>query len=233
MLDTPAAPTWAGPTSSDYERALWQSLSGPVEPVTLHGENGLVVRLEVGRYAGRADLGRPVAARALHRPDPRHRLRPRTPRGRTRRARRARAGRRRDPRRAAAGPRLRRHRPRPLGLRPAARRGPLAARPADRRQHRHQRRPASAASARQGPATADRRDADGGDHAGGDRRAALGCARAPPKRCSGPPIPWARIGPSALRALAEPLGYRAARDRLLGDRRFVQLSTQSTAALSG
>lgn len=55
MLDTPAAPTWAGPASSDYERALWQSLSGPAEPVTLLGETGLVLRLEVGRYAGRAD----------------------------------------------------------------------------------------------------------------------------------------------------------------------------------
>jgi SAM-dependent methyltransferase len=48
-------PTWSGPTASDYERALWQSLSGEAEPVTLHGEDGLVLRLEVGRYAGHAD----------------------------------------------------------------------------------------------------------------------------------------------------------------------------------
>lgn len=48
-------PTWSGPTASDYERALWQSLSGEAEPVTLHGEDGLVLRLEVGQYAGHAD----------------------------------------------------------------------------------------------------------------------------------------------------------------------------------
>ncbi|HET9169291.1 MAG TPA: methyltransferase domain-containing protein [Actinospica sp.] len=54
MLDTSTA-TWSGQTASDYERALWQSLSGPADPITLHGQDGFVIRLEVGRYAGRAD----------------------------------------------------------------------------------------------------------------------------------------------------------------------------------
>jgi SAM-dependent methyltransferase len=54
MLDTSPA-TWSGPTASDYERALWQSLSGPANPVTLHGQDGFVIHLEVGRYAARAD----------------------------------------------------------------------------------------------------------------------------------------------------------------------------------
>lgn len=53
---SPATPTWSGQTASDYERALWQSLSGTAEPIALHGQDGLVIRLEVGRYAGRADL---------------------------------------------------------------------------------------------------------------------------------------------------------------------------------
>jgi hypothetical protein len=47
----------------------------------------------------------------------------------------------------------------------------------------------------------------------------------PPGGTSGPPIPWARIGPSALRTLAAPLGYRSARDWILEGRRFVQLDT--------
>ena len=52
----PAPSTWSGSTASDYERALWQSLSGrPADPVTLHGEDGLVIRLEVDKYAAGAD----------------------------------------------------------------------------------------------------------------------------------------------------------------------------------
>jgi SAM-dependent methyltransferase len=40
-----------------------------------------------------------------------------------------------------------------------------------------------------------------------------------------PAVPWATIGPRALRGCAEPLGYRPICEWLLGGRRFVRLGT--------
>lgn len=51
----PPTPCWSGPASSDYERALWQSLSKPAHPVVLHNEAGTVLRLDVARYTARPD----------------------------------------------------------------------------------------------------------------------------------------------------------------------------------
>ena len=47
--------TWVGPVASEYERALWRSVSRPVKPVAVHAEDGFVLHLDVSRYAGRAD----------------------------------------------------------------------------------------------------------------------------------------------------------------------------------
>lgn len=47
--------TWGGPVASEYERALWRSVSGPVKPVAVPADDGFVLQLDVARYAGRAD----------------------------------------------------------------------------------------------------------------------------------------------------------------------------------
>jgi glycosyltransferase A (GT-A) superfamily protein (DUF2064 family)/SAM-dependent methyltransferase len=56
-------PSWSGPVSSGYERALWQSLarcskgwSGPeAEPIILRGDDGHVFPLDVAKYAAEPD----------------------------------------------------------------------------------------------------------------------------------------------------------------------------------
>jgi glycosyltransferase A (GT-A) superfamily protein (DUF2064 family)/SAM-dependent methyltransferase len=62
-----AGPTWSGPVSSGYERALWQTLAGQPhgqasgpgepagEPIMLRCDNGTVVPLDVARYAAAPD----------------------------------------------------------------------------------------------------------------------------------------------------------------------------------
>lgn len=224
MLDTPAAPTWAGPASSDYERALWQSLSGPAEPVTLLGETGLVLRLEVGRYAGRAD----PADRALLE----HCTGPTLDIG---------CG----PGRLAAELAGRGVPALGVDVTPVALLLARASGATVLGRSVFDRLPAEG---RWPHALL----IDGNIGISGDPRALLERVKelllptgatltveTTPEETderhrlrpygtdarSGPPIPWARIGPGALRALAEPLGYRATHDRLLGDRRFVQLST--------
>ena len=46
---------WAGPVLSAYERALWESLSHPPEPVRLHAESGHDFVLDIARYSAPAD----------------------------------------------------------------------------------------------------------------------------------------------------------------------------------
>jgi len=50
------ADPWAGPVLSAYERALWESLSHPPDPVRLHAESGHDFVLDVARYAAPADI---------------------------------------------------------------------------------------------------------------------------------------------------------------------------------
>ncbi|HEX4787014.1 MAG TPA: methyltransferase domain-containing protein [Actinospica sp.] len=228
MLDTAPA-TWAGSTASDYERALWQSLSGPAEPVTLHGEDGLVIRLEVGKYAAGADAvdrclldlctgptldigcgpGR-IAAELARRGVP------------------------------ALGIDVT---PVALLLARASGATVLGRSIFDRLPAEGRWSHALLIDGNIGisgdPATLLARIKALLCPAGAtlivevtahetDERHHLRAQRAdaaPGLPAPGPPIPWARIGRGALVALAEPLGYCATGDLLLGGRRFVELST--------
>jgi SAM-dependent methyltransferase len=223
--DTALAPaTWAGPTASDYERALWQSLSGPAEPVTLHGENGRVLRLEVGRYTGRADA---VDRRVLEHCDG-----PTLDIGCGPGRLAAELARRGVP---ALGVDVA-----PVALLLARADGAtVLGRSVFDRLPAEGRWPHALLI-------------DGNIGIGGDPAALLARIKAlllpaggtlavettaeetderhllrPPGAAghTGPGTPWARIGPSALRALAEPLGYRVTHDRLLNKRQFVYLRT--------
>jgi glycosyltransferase A (GT-A) superfamily protein (DUF2064 family)/SAM-dependent methyltransferase len=51
----PAGQDWGGPVSAGYEQALWQSLSRESGPLLLRGEPGVVIRLDVARYAAAPD----------------------------------------------------------------------------------------------------------------------------------------------------------------------------------
>jgi glycosyltransferase A (GT-A) superfamily protein (DUF2064 family)/SAM-dependent methyltransferase len=54
--DPPAATSpWLGPQASDYERALWRSLAHAAAPVELRGQDGAVVRLDIAKYTARPD----------------------------------------------------------------------------------------------------------------------------------------------------------------------------------
>ena len=242
MLDTSldtSPVTWSGQAASDYERALWQSLSGPAEPVTLHGEDGLVIRLEVGRYAGRADavdrlllahctgptldigcgpgrLGAELARRGVPAlgvdVTPVALLLARasgaTVLGRSVFDRLPAEGRwphallidgnigiSGDP--AALLTRIK------ALLLPTGATLTVETTPHET-DERHRLRPPGDAIH---PDAIDPETVD------------------PETAVPGPAIPWARIGPDALRALAEPLGYQVIGNRLLGGRRFVQLRT--------
>jgi SAM-dependent methyltransferase len=224
VLDTAPA-TWAGPTASDYERALWQSLSGPAEPITLHGENGLVVRLEVGRYTGRAD--------AVDRSLLEHCDGPTLDIGCGPGRLAAELARRGVP---ALGVDVA-----PIALLLARACGAtVLGRSVFDRLPAEGRWPHALLI-------------DGNIGISGDPAALLAriktlllpagatlavettaeetderqLLRPSPgaEGHTGPGIPWARVGPSALRALAEPLGYRVTHDRLLDTRRFVYLRT--------
>lgn len=232
MHDVVATSTWSGSTASDYERALWQSLSGrPAEPVVLRSEDGLVIRLEVDKYAAGADAvdrclldectgptldigcgpGR-IAAELARRGVPAlgidvtpvalllARASGATVLGRSIFDRLPAEGRWShalliDGNIGISGD--------PAALlarirtllRPAAATLIVEVTPQET-DERHLLR-----SHR--PGTAPAHDASPG----------------------GPAIPWARIGASALTALAEPLGYRATRNLVIGGRRFVELST--------
>jgi SAM-dependent methyltransferase len=214
--------TWSGPTASDYERALWQSLSGPATPVTLHGEDGLVLRLDVGRYAARAD---DVDRRLLA-----HCVGPTLDIGCGPGRLAAELARRGVP---ALGVDVT-----PVALLLARASGAtVLGRSVFDRLPAEGRWPHALLI-------------DGNIGISGDPAALLARIKAlllpagatltvettlyetderyllrPPGTAYGPSIPWARIGPSALRALAEPLGYYAYRDRILDGRRFVQLDT--------
>jgi SAM-dependent methyltransferase len=223
VLDT-AEPdaTWAGPTASDYERALWQSLSGPAAPVTLHGDDGLVVRLDVGRYAACADE---VDRRLLE-----HCTGPTLDIG---------CG----PGRLAAA--LARRGVPALGVdvTPVALLLARAAGATVLGRSVFDRLPAEG---RWPHALL----IDGNIGISGDPAALLQRIKGlllpvgatltvettleelderhllrPPGTTAGTAVPWARLGPGALRALAEPLGYRPTRDRVIGGRRFVRLET--------
>lgn len=221
MLDvTPT--TWAGPTASDYERALWQSLSGPAEPVTLLGEGGLVIRLDVGRYAAVAD---DVDRRLLE-----HCTEPTLDIGCGPGRLAAELARRGVP---ALGVDVT-----PVALLLARASGAtVLGRSVFDRLPAEGRWPHALLI-------------DGNIGISGDPAALLTRIKAlllpfgatltvettlhetderhrlrPPGKEPGSAIPWALIGPSALRALAEPLGYVPTRDRILGGRRFVQLDT--------
>jgi SAM-dependent methyltransferase len=225
VLDTtPAAlpVTWSGQTASDYERALWQSLSGTAESVVLHGEDGLVIKLEVGQYAGRAD----AVDRALLENCTGPTLDIGCGPGRLA----AELARRGVPAlgvditpvalllaRASGATVLGRS---VFDRLPAEGRWPYAllidgnigicGDPAALLNRiKALLLPVGATLIVETmPYETDERH----------RLRPLGSGPSP-----GPSIPWARIGPSALRALAEPLGYRVAADRLIGGRRFLHL----------
>jgi SAM-dependent methyltransferase len=231
VLDTAAAPSWAGPASSDYERALWQSLTGPAAPaVTLQSEDGLVLRLEVDRYAGRAD----AVDRALLE----HCAGPTLDIGCGPGRLAAELAGRGVPAlgvdvtpvalllaRASGATVLGRS---VFDRLPAEGRWPHALLidgnigiSGDPAALLHRVRtlllPSGATLiVETTPEETDER------HLLRPHRADTGAHTHP---YAGPPIPWARIGPNALRALAEPLGYRTTRDWLLGGRRFLQLTT--------
>lgn len=244
MLDVIATPTWSGSTASDYERALWQSLSGrPAEPVVLYGEDGLVLRLEVDKYAAGADAvdrclldectgptldigcgpGR-IAAELARRGVPAlgidvtpvalllARASGATVLGRSIFDRLPAEGRWShalliDGNIGICGdPAALLARIRTL-LRPTGA-TLLVEVTAQETDERHLLR-----SHRSDTSPAD--DTFPGDDASHN----------------GPAIPWARIGPSALTALAEPLGYRGTRHLLIGGRRFVELSTVDMPAV--
>lgn len=224
MLDAAPATTWSGPIASDYERALWQSLSGPADPVTLHGEDELVIRLEVGRYAGRADA---VDRHLLD-----HCTGPTLDIGCGPGRLAAELARRGVP---ALGVDIT-----PVALLLARASGAtVLGRSVFDRLPAEGRWPHALLI-------------DGNIGISGDPAALLERIRAlllpvgatlmvettahetderhrlrpaGPTAHPGPAIPWARIGPRALRTLAEPLGYRVTDDRLLGGRRFLQLGT--------
>ncbi len=225
VLDTvpdTAPDTWAGPIATDYERALWQSLSGPVQPVTLHGEDGHVLRLEIDRYAARAD---PVDRLLLE-----HCTGPTLDIGCGPGRLAAELARRGVP---ALGVDVT-----PVALLLARASGAtVLGRSVFDRLPAEGRWPHALLI-------------DGNIGISGDPAALLHRIKAlllpsgatltvettpwetderhrlrPSGGASGSAIPWARIGPSALRALAEPLGYRAGGDRLIQGRRFVRLDT--------
>jgi SAM-dependent methyltransferase len=224
VLDiAPIAPvTWSGQTATDYERALWQSLSGPAEPVTLHGTRGLVIRLEVGRYAAGADAVDRHLLELCTGPTLDIGCGP----GRLA----AELARRGVP---ALGVDVT-----PVALLLARASGAtVLGRSVFDRLPAEGRWPHALLI-------------DGNIGISGDPAALLRRIKTllmpfgatltvettphetderhllhPPGSTSGPAIPWARIGPTALRALAEPLGYRSARDWILEGRRFVQLDT--------
>lgn len=224
MLDfaVDAAATWAGPTASDYERSLWQSVSGSAAPVTLHGADGLVVRLEVGRYAAVAD---DVDRELLEHCDG-----PTIDIGCGPGRLAAELARRGVP---ALGVDVT-----PVALLLARASGAtVLGRSVFDRLPAEGRWPHALLI-------------DGNIGISGDPAALLGRVKTllrpsgatltvettphetderhwlrPADIAAGPAIPWARIGPGALRALAEPLGYRCTDDRIIGGRRFIQLGT--------
>jgi SAM-dependent methyltransferase len=229
MLDTDtltreALETWSGPAVSDYERSLWQSLSGPPAPVTLHSENGadVVLRLEVGRYAGPAD---DVDRWMLE-----HCTGPTLDIGCGPGRLAAELARRGVP---ALGVDVT-----PVALLLARASGAMVlGRSVFDRLPAEGRWPHALLI-------------DGNIGISGDPRALLERIKAllaptgatltvetaahetderhrlrPPGPTPGPGIPWARVGPSALRALAEPLGYRVTADQSAGGRRFIRLGT--------
>ena len=217
---TPA--TWGGRTATDYERALWQSLSGAAEPVTLYGEDGLVIRLEVGRYAAVADS---VDRRLLE-----HCTGPTLDIGCGPGRLAAELARRGVP---ALGVDVA-----PVALLLARASGAtVLGRSVFDRLPAEGRWPHALLI-------------DGNIGISGDPAALLGRVKAlllpagatltvetapheiderhwlrPPGPTLGPAIPWARIGPSALRAIAESVGYRCVRDRVIEGRRFLHLGT--------
>ncbi|HWG23252.1 class I SAM-dependent methyltransferase [Actinospica sp.] len=222
MLDITTTSTWAGPTASDYERALWHSLYGPAAPVILHGDDGLVIRLDVSRYAAVAD---DVDRRLLE-----HCTGPTLDIGCGPGRLAAELARRGVP---ALGVDVT-----PVALLLARASGAtVLGRSVFDRLPAEGRWPHALLI-------------DGNIGISGDPAALLARIKAlllpvgatltvettlyetderhllrPPGTASGPAIPWARIGPTALRALAEPLGYRPTSDRILDGRRFVQLDT--------
>jgi len=214
--------TWAGQTASDYEDALWRSVTGPAQPVTVHGEDGFVLRLEVDRYACRAD---PADRLVLD-----HCTGPTLDIG---------CG----PGRLAAELALRGVPALGVDVTPVAlllaraRGATVLARSVFERLPAEGRWPHALLI-------------DGNIGIGGDPAALLARIKSlllpaggsltvetaptetderhrlrPPGALPGASVPWARIGPAALRAQAAPLGYRVAAEWALGGRRFVRLAT--------
>jgi SAM-dependent methyltransferase len=229
VLDTTPS-TWAGQTASDYEQALWSSLSGQAEPVTLHGEDGLVIQLEVGKYAAGADM---VDQCLLD-----HCTGPTLDIGCGPGRLAAELARRGVPAlgvdvtpvalliaRAAGATVLSRS---IFDRLPAEGRWPhallidgnigISGDPAALLQRiKALLQPAGATlTVEVTPHETDER------HRLRPRRTS---EHDPSEHDAGPAIPWARIGPKALRALSEPLGYRSSHEWLLAGRRFVRLCT--------